>query len=223
MGTLVDNNPPVNSPPPTAPSQPAQPLGPPPTIPSSPPPSSPPPASPPIPPPPEEKQEEVITFKPEAKPKLVGGGLLPKLLPIGIVTILTIAVIGGIKLMPQKQAPEKAYGDLGCSCTGLSLYDTQNKPLATNKITPGQTVRIGMGTAGTNVWKVRFKVNDGDWQESDAKKFLPEIGYYLDFTIPTAGGSFTVTGNACCGIEITRPPLPEGSPTPAPIKQCIWR
>jgi len=149
----------------------------------------------------------------------VTGGLLPKLLPLGIVTLLILAILGGIKLMTKPQAPENACETGNCNCTGLHLYDTQNNPLTADKISPGQTVRIGMGTTGTNVWKVRFKVNDGDWQETDQTKFSPQIGYYFDLPIPAAGGTFTITGNVCCGPVVTVTTEPGATP----ITQCVWK
>ena len=195
MNVFVDNNSPINNPSPMAPPQPIQPLGSPPIT----PPSASPPPPPPAPPPPEEKKEEVITFKPKVKPRLLGGGLLPKLLPLGIITVLVAAVFGATKLMPQKQAPPKAIDfPEPCSCDGTSLYNTSNQPLAPDNVTPGQTVRIGFKTISTKVWKARCKVNSGEFQELTNANFSPAIGYYFDYTIPAGGGTFTFRCQACC-------------------------
>lgn len=130
-----------------------------------------------------------------------------KLLTAGIVLFLAVIGLGGAKLASQRLAPPKATEP--CSCQGLSLYNVSNQPITADKITPGQTVRIGFKTAGSTIWKVRFKINESSWQETGS--YLPAIGYYYDFPVPAGGGTFNVTANMCCAY------------TKGDIKQCSWQ
>jgi len=83
------------------------------------------------------------------------------------------------------------------NCGDVQVYDTSWNPITSlSAIQPGQTVRFtvwGETNNPSGITKGRIKVNDGAWQETLNKK--PSSNeFYIEYTIPLAGGTFSVDG-----------------------------
>lgn len=88
-----------------------------------------------------------------------------------------------------------------CTCSRVQLYNTDNTPLDVSQVRPGQTVRIFIIGRGEKQWSARVRVNGGSWTETES--WIPPIGYYFDWTVPSSGGTFNIEGEInCSGIWV---------------------
>lgn len=101
-----------------------------------------------------------------------------------------------------------------CGCTDIRLF-RDDQEVQASQLSAGEEIRVSVWGAGTNQWKGRIKIYKGsgpnlldpticrtgnlisDWCETE--QFATGVGYFIDITVPTGEGTYTIEGETCCG------------------------
>ncbi len=216
LGSAIQPPPPESVPPSPPPPIP-QPSSEPPL--TSPPPSESPPENP---NPPDQNSapdsDGFVVKPPKTSPALTKNINFKKILPVGGLTLLGIITVTFTALLVsqlqdrQILIPKAAMVDYSCECVQIKAYNTSWEPVAQENISSfiaGQTYRFSVDPGPNNPIYANFRINDqadsswcqgtitDNWCKTTSKK--PDSKeFYIEFTVPTEGGTFTVKAENFC-------------------------